>query len=223
MQINVITLFPDFFESPLRSSLLGKAVQSGILTVNLVNLRDYGLGRHRQVDDVPYGGGHGMVLMVEPVHAAMEQLALAYPQQHRIVLSPRGKTFNQKTARRLAAMETITLLCGHYEGIDERVAEHLSDESISIGDFILSGGEVSALALIDSIARLLPGFMGNPDSIAEESFEKENYIEHPQYTRPADFRGWNVPEVLLSGHHARIEEWRQKESQKAWSKYKSNS
>ncbi|MEX1207425.1 MAG: tRNA (guanosine(37)-N1)-methyltransferase TrmD [Acidimicrobiia bacterium] len=203
MRLTVVTIFPEFFDSPLEVSIVGRAVAEGLLEVEVVDLRDHGLGRHRQVDDAPFGGGPGMVMMVEPMASALTPLA----DTHRVLFSPAGTPLDQAALDRWATMDAVTLVCGRYEGVDERVAEHLVDEQVSLGDFVLAGGEVVALAVIEGIARLLPGVVGNPESTASESF-RGGMLEEPQYTRPADFRGWVVPEILLSGDHARIEEWR---------------
>ena len=219
MRISIITLFPDFFTSPLQSSLLGKALANGVLEVECVNLRDYAVNAYGKVDDNPYGGGEGMVLMVEPIDKALGHIRTK-TDTHVILLSPRGPRFCQQDARRLAVKPHLTLVCGHYEGVDERVAEHLCDESFSLGDFVLSGGEPAALALVDSLARLQPGFLGNPGSLADESFEQEQYIEYPQYTRPAVYRDWKVPEVLLQGDHRKIAEWRQEQARLAWQRFR---
>ncbi|MEX2419705.1 MAG: tRNA (guanosine(37)-N1)-methyltransferase TrmD [Acidimicrobiia bacterium] len=203
MRLTVVTIFPEFFDSPLEVSIVGRAVAEGLLEVEVVDLRDHGLGRHRQVDDAPFGGGPGMVMMVEPMASALTPLA----DTHRVLFSPAGTPLDQAALDRWATMDAVTLVCGRYEGVDERVAEHLVDEQVSLGDFVLAGGEVVALAVIEGIARLLPGVVGNPESTASESF-RGGMLEEPQYTRPADFRGWVVPEILLSGDHARIDEWR---------------
>jgi tRNA (guanine37-N1)-methyltransferase len=203
VRITVLTLFPEFFDSPLEVSLVGRAREGGVLEVDMVNIRDHGLGPHRQVDDAPFGGGAGMVMMVEPLADALEPLA----QSHRVLLSAAGGSLAQATLDRWAGLEHLTLVCGRYEGVDERVAEHLVDEEVSIGDYVLLGGEVAALAIIEGVTRLLPGVVGNPESVVTESFRR-GLLEEPHYTRPASFRGWNVPEVLLSGDHGRVEEWR---------------
>lgn len=206
MHIAIITLFPEFFEGPLRTSIVSRAIDAGSLTVELVDLRAYGKGPHRQVDDAPFGGGPGMVLMVEPLWAALESRG----SSHRVLLSPAGERLSQATLDRLAAIDDLTIICGRYEGVDERVAKHLINEEISLGDFVLAGGEVGAAALIEGVARLLPGVVGNPDSIESESF-RNGLLEEPHYTRPSEFRSWEVPEVLLSGDHGRIAEWRREQ------------
>ncbi|MDQ3782584.1 MAG: tRNA (guanosine(37)-N1)-methyltransferase TrmD [Actinomycetota bacterium] len=206
MRIAVVTLFPEFFDSPLAGSLVGKARDGGHLTVDLVDLRRFGKGVHRHVDDAPFGGGPGMVLMVEPLAAALDPLA----GTRRVLLSAAGDRLTQATLDRWSALEALTLVCGRYEGVDERVADHLVDEEVSLGDYVLLGGEVAALAIIEGVARLLPGVVGNPGSLATESY-RHGLLEEPQYTRPAEFRGWAVPQVLLSGDHARIEAWRRQQ------------
>lgn len=203
MRISVVTLFPEFFESPLGVSIVGRAIAQSSLVVDVVNLREHGLGRHRQVDDAPFGGGPGMVMMIEPVAAALDGLA----GSHRVLLTPSGTPLHQGVLDRWARIEWLTLVCGRFEGVDERVGEHLVDEQVSLGDFVLAGGEAAALAVIEGVARLIPGVVGNPGSIRSESF-RDGLLEEPQYTRPAEFRGWSVPEVLLSGDHARVDEWR---------------
>jgi tRNA (guanine37-N1)-methyltransferase len=204
MRIALVTMFPEFFSSPLGVSIVGRAIADGVLAVDVVDLRVHGLGRHRQLDDAPFGGGPGMVMMIEPLAAALEPLA----DTHRVLLTPAGAPLTQDTLDRLARLEAITLVCGRFEGVDERVAEHLVDEEISLGDFVVAGGEVAALTIIEGVARLLPGVVGNPSSTVSESFRDDGLLEEPQYTRPADFRGWTVPEVLLSGDHGKVDEWR---------------
>ena len=204
MRIALVTMFPEFFSSPLGVSIVARAIADGVLAVDVVDLRVHGLGRHRQLDDAPFGGGPGMVMMIEPLAAALEPLA----DTHRVLLTPAGAPLTQDTLDRLARLEAITLVCGRFEGIDERVAEHLVDEEISLGDFVVAGGEVAALTIIEGVARLLPGVVGNPSSTVSESFRDDGLLEEPQYTRPADFRGWKVPEVLLSGDHGKVDEWR---------------
>jgi tRNA (guanine37-N1)-methyltransferase len=206
VRINVVTMFPGFFDGPLGVSIVARGIEAGLLEVELLDLRDHGLGRHRQLDDSPFGGGPGMVMMVEPLAAALEPLA----DTHRVLFTPAGAALTQATLDRWAGMPVITFVCGRFEGVDQRVVEHYVDEETSVGDFVLAGGEVAAALAIEGIARLLPGVVGNPDSTESESF-RDGLIEEPVYTRPADFKGWEVPEVLLSGNHAVIEEWRREQ------------
>ena len=206
MRINVITIFPEFFTSPLDASLVGKAREDGTLEVVLHDLRTHGKGVHRQIDDAPFGGGAGMVMMVEPLAAALDPLE----HTRRILFTPGGRPLDQATLDRWAGLDEITVVCGRYEGVDERVAEHFIDEEISIGDYVLLGGEVAALVVIEGVTRLLDGVVGNPTSVETESF-RDGLLEEPQYTRPAEFRGWTVPDILRSGDHAKIEEWRREQ------------
>lgn len=206
MRIILVTMFPEYFTSPLGVGVVGRAAEAGLLRVDLVDLREHGLGRHRQLDDAPFGGGPGMVMMVEPLAAALEPLA----GTHRVLLTPAGAPITQATLDRWARLESLTLVCGRYEGVDERVAEYLIEEEASLGDFVLAGGEAVAAAVVEGVARLIPGALGNPESAGSESF-REGLLEEPLYTRPAEFRGWRVPEVLLSGDHARIEAWRREQ------------
>ena len=210
MRIDVVTLFPELFDAPLRTSLLGKAVASGTVEVALHDLRRYGLGKHHSVDDEPYGGGAGMVMMAEPIFAAVEALEPA--DAHVVLLSPRGRRLDHGVVTELAAKERLILICGRYEGVDERVSEHLVDEEVSIGDFVMAGGELPALVLIEAVSRYVPGVLGNAESLGSES-HAEGLLEYPHYTRPAEFRGWTVPEVLLSGDHGAIERWRKERSE----------
>ncbi len=211
MRFTVLTLFPEMFEGPLSSSLLGKAVAKGAIEVELVDPRDWAEGRHRQVDDAPYGGGEGMVMKPEPMVAAIEHVRQKSQPDRVILMSPQGRRFDRDVAMELAACEQgITLVCGRYEGFDERIRSFVDDE-LCIGDYVLSGGEPGAWVVIDAVARLLPGVLGNPASLEQESFEG-GLLEYPQYTRPAEFRGRKVPEVLLSGDHARIAQWRREQS-----------
>lgn len=211
---DVITLFPEFFSSPLSASLLGKAIEKKLVHVHLHNLRDYAVNAYGKVDDAPYGGGQGMVLMVEPIAKALQAIQET-KNTHVVLLTPRAKAMTQNDVKRLYNMheqeKSVVLICGHYEGVDERVAE-LSDECLRIGDYVLSGGEPAAAVLLDAVSRLTPNFMGNEKSISEESFEQENYIEYPHYTRPSDFNGMLVPPVLLSGNHEQIRKWREQNS-----------
>jgi tRNA (guanine37-N1)-methyltransferase len=206
VRINVITIFPEFFDSPLQVSLVAKAQREGLLAVTVVDLRQYGKGFHRQLDDAPFGGGPGMVMMVEPLDQALAPLA----GSHRVLLAAAGNPLTQDRLDEWAQLDALTLVCGRYEGVDQRVADHLVDEEISMGDYVLLGGEVGALAIIEGVTRLLPGVVGNPESIAAESF-RDGLLEEPQYTRPAEYRGWGVPEVLLSGDHGRVAAWRREQ------------
>ncbi|GMQ98603.1 MAG: tRNA (guanosine(37)-N1)-methyltransferase TrmD [Acidimicrobiia bacterium] len=203
LSVNIVTLFPEYFESPLRVSLVGRAIEGGQLEVVLHNPRDHGKGVHRQVDDAPFGGGAGMVMMVEPLARTLEPLA----DTHRVFFSPTGRPLDQATLDRFAALPAITFVCGRYEGVDQRLIDNYIDEEISLGDYVLLGGEVAAAAVIEGVTRLLPGVIGNPSSTESESF-RNSQLEEPQYTRPAEFAGWRVPEVLLSGDHGAIETWR---------------
>jgi tRNA (guanine37-N1)-methyltransferase len=210
MRIDVVTLFPELFDAPLRTSLLGRAVASGTITVGLHDLRARGLGRHRSVDDEPYGGGAGMVLRPEPIFEAVEPLRSQ--ASHVVLLSARGTTFDHGHAARLAGFDHLILICGRYEGVDERVAVALADEEISIGDYVVTGGELPALVLIEATTRLLPSVLGNAESLAAES-HRDRMLEYPQYTRPPEYRGLRVPEVLLSGDHGAIARWRKEQSE----------
>ena len=206
MRFDVITLFPDFFSSPLSSGLLAKALEKQIAYLHLVNPRDFTQDKHRKVDDEPYGGGVGMLLKPEPIFAAVESLPIL-PRRNIILMSPQGQPMNQPLLRELAAdYDQIVVICGHYEGVDERV-RHLVTQEVSLGDFVLTGGEIPALALINGVVRLLPGTVGKEQSLKAESFETE-LLDYPQYTKPAVFRGWEVPPVLRSGNHGAIERWR---------------
>jgi tRNA (guanine37-N1)-methyltransferase len=206
VRINVVTMFPGFFDGPLGVSIVARGVEAGMLEVVLLDLREHGLGPHRQLDDAPFGGGPGMVMMVEPLAAALEPL----DGTHRVLFTPAGAPLTQATLDRWAGMPEITFVCGRFEGVDQRVVDNYIDEETSVGDFVLAGGEVAAALAIEGIARLIPGVVGNPDSTESESF-RDGLIEEPVYTRPADFKGIEVPEVLLSGNHALIEEWRREQ------------
>ncbi len=207
MRLDVLTIFPAIFESPLRESLLGKAIAGGLVDVRIHDIRDHATDKHRQVDDESFGGGPGMVMMAEPVFRAVESLGEG--SKRVLVLSPAGRRLDQALARELAREPWLVLICGRYEGVDERIPEGLPAEEVSIGDYVLSGGEVPALVVIEAVTRLVPGVVGKEESLAAESFE-EGLLDHPHYTRPQELRGMRVPDELVSGDHARIEEWRRR-------------
>ena len=209
-RFDVITIFPRMFESPLSESILKRAQDEGLLEVILHDLREYALDKHRKVDDYPFGGGVGLIMNVEPIVRAVESIKKNRPGAHTILLSPAGRSFNQKMAWELSRKENLIFVCGRYEGVDERVLNFV-DDSISVGDYVMAGGEIPAMTLIETVSRLIPGVVGDENSILEVSFE-ENRLEHPQYTKPRDFRGLKVPDVLLSGHHKKIQDWQLKES-----------
>ena len=211
MRLDILTLFPDMFSSPLRESILGKAIERGLIQIRTINIRDFTLDKHQVVDDAPYGGGQGMVMKVEPIARAIESVKSQNPSARMIYLTPQGKPLTQDLARRLSSQPHLILLCGRYEGVDERVRELFADEEISIGDYVLTGGELAAMVLIDAISRFLPGVLGCDRSAEEDSFFN-SLLEYPQYTRPFDFRGNCVPEVLVSGNHSAISLWRRKEA-----------
>ena len=210
MKIHVLSLFPDMFSGVFGSSILKKAQEKGAVDLAVTDIREYSENKHKQVDDYPYGGGAGMVLKPEPMFNAVE--AITEGRKPRVILMcPQGERFTQKKAEELAQEEDLVFLCGHYEGYDERIREHLVTDEISIGDFVLTGGELPAMTVIDAVVRLLPGVLGQADSHIQDSFST-GLLEHPHYTRPADFRGMKVPDVLLSGNHAKIEQWREEQS-----------
>lgn len=214
IRIDVLTLFPEMCESVFGTSILGKAREKGIVALNAVNFRDFSGNKHNSVDDTPYGGGGGMVLKPDPIFAAVEHVLemSSSPVKPRIILMcPQGRTYNQKIAEELAQEEHLIFICGHYEGYDERIREHLVTDELSMGDYVLTGGELPALTVIDSIVRLQPGALGNETSAVTDSFST-GLLEYPHYTRPAEFRGWKVPDILLSGHHANIEVWRREQA-----------
>ena len=214
MKFNIITLFPEMFEGPLTTSILERAKSKGVFEVSFTPLRNFGLGTRRQVDDTPYGGGAGMVLRVDVMAKAIEAAKKKQPVSKVILLTPQGKLFNQEMARNVAEENSdIILVCGHYEGFDERIRA-LVDKEVSIGEYVLTGGEIAAMAFIDATVRLLPGALGKDESTLEESFSKEHSIEYPQYTKPEIWEEKQVPEVLLSGNHQKIKEWREQESEK---------
>lgn len=203
--IKIVTLFPDFFESPLRTGLMGKAVESGLVTVNLIDLREFSDDKFKRCDDYPYGGGSGMVLMPEPLFRA---LSAVKDSKTRVVLtSPSGRLLTQNVVKELAREDELCIICGRYEGVDQRVVDRFVDDEISVGDYVLSGGEYAALVMVDAIARYVPGFMSNSESLKEESFEND-LLEYPQYTRPAEIEGMRVPDILISGDHGKIRQWR---------------
>jgi tRNA (guanine37-N1)-methyltransferase len=209
MVFHIVTIFPEFFRGPFEHGVVAKACESGILEIRIHDLRDWTFDRHRTVDDRPFGGGEGMLLKPEPLFRSVESI---WPERRAdrkvVLLSASGRRFDQSKAREFCQSSELLLICGRYEGVDERVAEHLADEEISIGDYVLSGGELAAAVVVDSVARLLPGVLGNEDSAVNESFSVGARLDCPQYTRPAEFRGWKVPDVLLGGNHEEIRRWR---------------
>ncbi len=215
MTFHIITIFPEFFRGPFDHGVVARAQTDKRLEIRIHDLRNWTYDRHRSVDDRPFGGGEGMLLKAQPLFEAVEAiLPDRNPQRKIVLLSAQGRPFTQTTAHEFAALDELLLICGRYEGVDERVAEHLADDEVSIGDFVLSGGELAAAVIVDAVARLLPGVLGNEDSARNESFgvENEGLLDCPQYTRPAQFRGWKVPEVLLGGNHEEIRRWRREAS-----------
>ncbi len=212
MHIDVISLFPDMFTGPMSESLLKRAQDKGLFTLKVHPLRDWATNEYGTVDLPPFGGGAGMVLQVEPFFKALQDID-PHHTGYRILMTPQGAPFKQATARKLSAKDHLIFLCGHYEGFDERIREHLVDEELSLGDFVLTGGEIAAMAMIEASVRLIPGVVGKEASVADESFS-DNLLEYPHYTRPEEFNGWKVPEVLLSGHHANIAKWRREQAAK---------
>jgi tRNA (guanine37-N1)-methyltransferase len=206
MRVDIFTIFPGVFSGPLKGSLLGRAIDAGILDVHLHDIRDFTEDAHRQVDDEPFGGGPGMVMKPEPMFAAVESLGA--DRGRTLILSPAGRRLDQALVRELAVEPLLVLVCGRYEGIDERVVQGLSAEELSVGDYVLSGGEIAALVVLETVTRLVPGVIGKEESHEHDSFGEEGLLDHPHYTRPRTFRGMEVPEVLLSGNHAEIERWR---------------
>lgn len=210
MKFHILTIFPGFFDGPFRNGVVARAAESGLIEIRTHDLRDWTTDRHRTIDDRPFGGNEGMVLKPEPIFKAVESIwPDRRPEQRVILVSASGKRFDQAAARRLSGYEELLIVCGRYEGVDERVAENLAGDELSVGDFVLSGGELAAAMIVDAVARLLPGVLGHPDSAVRESFGEDGLLDCPQYTRPADFRGFTVPEVLLSGNHEQIRKWRQ--------------
>jgi len=213
MKFDILTLFPGMFSSPFQESILGRAIQKDRVDIRIINVRDFALDKHQVVDDTPYGGGQGMVMKVEPIARAMAWARSENPSAWTIYLTPQGKPFDQEKARDLSSRSHLILLCGRYEGVDERVREMFINEEISIGDYVLTGGELAAMVMIDAVSRLLPGVLGSAQSAEDDSFTNA-LLEYPQYTRPFDFEGNRVPEILLSGNHAAISLWRRKEALK---------
>ncbi len=212
MDYYVMTLFPEMIDTCLSTSITGRAAKKGILGFHTVNIRDYATNKHGHVDDYPYGGGAGMVIQAEPIHLACEDIKKNIGNSPRVIyLTPQGRVFDQNMAKELAKEEELILLCGHYEGIDERIIEMDVTDCISIGDYVLTGGELAALVVIDAVSRMVPGVLSNSESGMNESFE-DNLLEYPQYTRPVEYQGLRVPDILLSGHHANVTEWRRKQS-----------
>lgn len=231
MKFNILTIFPDMIDSYAHESILGRGQKAGAISVNAINIRDFATDKHQKVDDTPYGGGAGMVLKPEPIHAALKSIdAIPFgktdgltrvkkvfdgslrKKKRTIVLSPRGRQFDQRVAEEFARLEEITMICGRYEGIDQRVVDHMIDEEISVGPYVLAGGELGALIITEAVSRLVPGVLGNADSLKEETHELDG-AEYPQYTKPSNFKGWKVPDVLLGGNHKEIEKWRKEQSQ----------
>jgi len=216
MKIDIITIFPRIFDSYFNESIISRAKKKGTISIKVHDLRDFTSDKHRKVDDTPYGGGAGMVLKVEPISKAVgslkDEVSEWEMKTRTILFSAKGKRYTQAVARRLSKYDRLIMICGRYEGVDERVAEYVADEEISIGDFVLTGGELSAMVVADSVSRLVPGVLGNEDSLKFESHSTRGYLEYPQYTKPEVFDGLKVPRVLLSGHHGEIEKWREEKS-----------
>lgn len=212
MNYHVLTLFPEMIENGMNTSITGRAITKGLLSLEAINIRDFAFNKHQKVDDYPYGGGAGMLMQAEPVYLSYESIAERIGRKPRVIfLTPQGKTFNQDMAKEFALEEDLVFLCGHYEGIDERVLEEIVTDYVSIGDYVLTGGELPAMVMMDSISRLVPGVLNNQESGETESFSG-NLLEYPQYSRPEEWHGKKVPEVLLSGHHANVDKWRREQS-----------
>lgn len=210
MTFHILTIFPGFFDGPFRHGVVARAADAGLVAIRIHDLREWTHDRHKTVDDRPFGGGEGMLLKAPPIFEAVESVwPDRTPDQRVVLLSAQGRLFDQAAARRLRAYQELFLICGRYEGVDERVADHLVDEELSIGNMVLSGGELAAAVIVDSIARLVPGVLGNADSVVRESFGQEGLLDFPQYTRPAEYRGWKAPEVLLGGNHEAVRKWRE--------------
>jgi tRNA (guanine37-N1)-methyltransferase len=211
IRFDILSIFPEMFASPLNCSIVKRAREKGLMEIHVHNIRDYAEDKHKMTDDAPYGGGGGMVMKVEPIDRALASILPEREGVLTILLTPQGETFSQKMAEEMSLRSRIILICGHYEGVDERVRDHLVDKEVSMGDYILTGGELSAMVMIDAISRLVPGVLGNYESASADSFSM-GLLEYPHYTRPSNYRGWSVPEVLLSGNHREILAWRRKES-----------
>lgn len=211
MQIDVLTLFPGFFQGPFSESIMKRALQKELVNIRLHNIRDYSTNKHKSVDDYPFGGGAGMVMSIEPIHRCLNQLQTEHTYDEVIYLTPDGELFDQQMANQLSLKKNLAFVCGHYKGVDERVRTHLVTKEISIGDYVLTGGEMAAAVVIDAIVRLIPGVLSDETSALSDSFQ-DGLISPPVYTRPANYQGWEVPEVLLSGHQQKIEEWRHRQS-----------
>ncbi len=211
MQIDILTLFPQIFDGPFSQSIIKRAIERELVQIELHNIRDYSLSKHKNVDDYPFGGGAGMVMSIEPIDRCLNQLKEKVSYDEIIYMSPDGEPFTQKIANELSTKKNIAFLCGHYKGVDERVREHLVTRELSLGDFVLTGGELAAAAMVDAVVRLIPGALNDETSALSDSFQ-DDLISPPVYTRPAEYKGWKVPEVLLSGHQAKIDEWRHEQS-----------
>ena len=213
LRFDIVSIFPGMFASPFGDSIIQRAREAGLLDINVHDLRDYSLNKHRKVDESPFGGGVGMVMNVEPIARAITAIKKEVPATRTILLSPGGRPFDQEKAWELSSLPSLTLICGRYEGIDERIRLHYVDEEISIGDYVLTGGELPAMVLVEAISRLLPGVLGDPESVVEESFH-DDLLEYPQYTRPRDYEGLKVPEILVSGDPKKIRDWQKAEAKK---------
>lgn len=214
MRFDLISAVPELMVSPISYSIIKRAREKGLVDIQLHNLHDYGIGKYKQIDDKPYGGGSGMVLMIEPIYKCVEKLKREREYDEIIVTSAKGEVFNQEEAKRISLLNNVVIICGHYKGVDERVVELLNAKEISIGKFVLSGGELAALVIVDAVVRLLPGALGDSESALTDSFIDEDFIEPPIYTRPKEFKGLKVPDVLLSGDHKRVQEWKEKNTKK---------
>ena len=224
MKFHIVTIFPDFFRGPFEHGVIQRARQAGLIEIQVHDLRTWTYDRHHTVDDRPFGGGEGMLLKAAPIFEAVETIVAIRPERRAgskvVLLSAQGRKFDQAKAREWSGLEELLLICGRYEGVDERVAEHLADEEISVGDYVLSGGELAAAVVVDAVARLREGVLGNDSSAVEESFGEEGLLDWPQYTRPAEFRGWKVPEVLIGGNHEEIRKWRRNAAREKTARYR---